>query len=135
MHPKNSRTTSIINKINSNLRLGYESSVAGVESADGNSILCRTENDSRYFQRGADVDLGNIRLQNLLNGALPGSVMNKSYIDGEVAYLQGQIDNLSGSSGFLSQENADTLYYKKSDTVLNINADIVLSATRRILVS
>ncbi len=48
MHPKNSKTSTIVNKINANIRAGY-TATADLTQVDGNSLLSRTENDARYM--------------------------------------------------------------------------------------
>lgn len=55
MHPQNTATTGIVNKINANTRLGYASNV-GAMASDDFSMLSKLENDQRYYLNTTRLD-------------------------------------------------------------------------------
>lgn len=55
MHPQNTATTAITNKINANARVGYASTV-GTLASDDFSILSKGENDLRYYLNTTRLD-------------------------------------------------------------------------------
>jgi hypothetical protein len=48
IHPKNSMTDHIVNKVNVNNRVGY-TATADLTQQDSNSVLSRSECDTRYY--------------------------------------------------------------------------------------
>jgi hypothetical protein len=55
--------------------------------------------------------MGTNKLRNITNGTLSTDVMTKGYIDGEVAVVQGQIDNLNLSQ-YITETSGDSRYWR-----------------------
>jgi hypothetical protein len=107
-------TSSIVNKINGNLRLGY-TATADLTQADANSILSRSENDTRYLLGTTTIStlpapttalsMNNQKITNLANAtdladALPFGQAESLFLSNGIT-----LNNIGAPTGPLSMNN------------------------------